>query len=358
MIITGFALGVVLGFIFQRGRFCVTGAFRDVWLSRSTRWLTAFLLAIAVQAVLVQTLISTGAISPSVPTLAITAVAAGSFLFGIGIVLAGGCATGTYYRSGEGLIGSWIALALYAFVSAVMKYGVGAGFTERLRGQTIDATTIQDTLHISAWVPVLAFAVFVGYLLVRQNRRPTTPLAALPPKKTGLAHILFEKRWTPNTTAIIVGAVAALAYPLSQATGRNSGLGITTPSANIVEYLTTGQTDLIDWGVAFVLGLIPGSYIAAKASGEFRLRAPDSATAVRAVFGGSIMGFGASLAGGCTIGNSLVQTALFSWQGWIAFGFTFLGVGVAAHFFIRNNRGAGHGSAAGQRSSASLVQIQ
>ena len=31
----------------------------------------------------------------------------GSYLFGIGIVLAGGCATGTWYRAGEGLLGSW-----------------------------------------------------------------------------------------------------------------------------------------------------------------------------------------------------------------------------------------------------------
>ncbi len=358
MIITGFALGIILGFVFQRGRFCVTGAFRDVWLSKSTRWLTAFLLAIAVQAVLVQALTSAGLISPSAPTLALAAVAGGSFLFGIGIVLAGGCATGTYYRSGEGLIGSWIALGLYAFVSAAMKYGVGADFTARVRDQTIDATTIQDTLGISAWVPVLAFAALVGYLLVRQNRRSSAPLATLPAKRTGIAHLLFEKKWTPNTTAIIVGAVAALAYPLSQATGRNAGLGITTPSANIVEFLTTGQADLIDWGVAFVLGLIPGSYIAAKASGEFRLRAPDASTAVRAVFGGTIMGVGASLAGGCTIGNSLVQTALFSWQGWIAFGFTFLGVGVAAHFFIRTGFGTRTGSGASSRTAPALVQVR
>ena len=57
MILTGLALGIALGFVFQRGRFCVTGAFRDVWLSGSTRWLTAFGLAIAVQAVLVHALL-------------------------------------------------------------------------------------------------------------------------------------------------------------------------------------------------------------------------------------------------------------------------------------------------------------
>ena len=47
--------------------------------------------------------------------------------------------------------------------------------------------------------------------------------------------------------------------------------------------------------------------------------------AVLVTGGGS--GIGASIAGGCTIGNSLVQSALFSWQGWLAFLFTFLGVG-------------------------------
>lgn len=39
MLLTGLALGIVLGFVFQRGRFCVTGAFRDVWLSLDPpRW--------------------------------------------------------------------------------------------------------------------------------------------------------------------------------------------------------------------------------------------------------------------------------------------------------------------------------
>lgn len=50
------------------------------------------------------------------------------------------------------------------------------------------------------------------------------------------------------------------------------------------------------------------------------------------------MGVGAALAGGCTIGNSLVQTALFSWQGWIALLFTFLGVGAGVKLFITNRR--------------------
>lgn len=51
------------------------------------------------------------------------------------------------------------------------------------------------------------------------------------------------------------------------------------------------------------------------------------------------MGFGASLAGGCTIGNGLVQTAMFSWQGWISLAFTIFGVWTASYFvFVRPNK--------------------
>ena len=47
----------------------------------------------------------------------------GSYLFGIGIILAGGCATGTWYRAGEGLLGSWVALFFYMTSAAAMKSG-------------------------------------------------------------------------------------------------------------------------------------------------------------------------------------------------------------------------------------------
>ncbi len=340
MIFTGLLLGVALGFVFQRGRFCVTGAFRDVWLSGSTRWLTAFGLAIAVQAVLVHSLLGAGLIKAGVPQVAWLAVIGGSFLFGIGIVLAGGCATGTYYRSGEGLIGSWIALMFYALFASIMKYGALAPFTSAALANKSELTTIHDSLGISPWFLVAVLVGVVAWALTRQRNARVATLAPTG-RRTGLSALLFERPWSPNATAVVVGVLAAIAYPLSNATGRNAGLGITTPSANIVDFVTTGNAERIDWGVLFVLGLIPGSYIAAKLAGEFRLRAPDARTAVRAMTGGSIMGIGAAIAGGCTIGNSLVQTALFSYQGWVAFLFTFLGVGVAARFFIQTHRRAG-----------------
>ena len=48
------------------------------------------------------------------------------------------------------------------------------------------------------------------------------------------------------------------------------------------------------------------------------------------------MGFGASVVGGCSIGNGLVETAIMSWKGWIALGSMILGVWFMSYFiFIR-----------------------
>ena len=161
-------------------------------------------------------------------------------------------------------------------------------------------------------------------------------IPGLKPKKTGLAHILFEKRWNPFVTAVLIGLIATLAWPLSAATGRIFGLGVTTPSANILQFLVTGNVDFINWGVYLVLGVFLGSLFEAKMSGEFRFRMPDVKTGINSAGGGLLMGFGASLAGGCSIGNGLVMTAMMTWSGWVSLLFMILGTWTASYFvFVR-----------------------
>ena len=75
-----------------------------------------------------------------------------------------------------------------------------------------------------------------------------------------------------------------------------------------------------------VLGIFLGSYIAAKGSknldGDCQILRQYAYSAI----GGIFMGFGASVAGGCSIGNGLVETATMSWQGWIALASMIIGV--------------------------------
>ncbi len=340
MVLTGLAVGTALGFAMQRGRFCVTGAFREVWVSRSTRWLTAFLIVIAVQSVGVFALDALGIITLTAGDLAPLATIGGGFIFGFAIVLAGGCATGTFYRSGEGLVGSWFALIFYALFAALMRSGPLAGLTAAARSQTVELRTIHESLGISPWWLVGALVLGVGYATTRHlAAEPRSRIAALPPRRTGLAGLLFERPWHAFATALVIGAIAIAAWPLSTAAGRPFGLGITGPSANLAGYLVTGDVELVDWGVFLILGILLGAYIAAKGSGEFRLRVPDATTIVRSIGGGALMGVGAVLAGGCTIGNAMVNTAQFSYQGWLAFGFMMLGTGAATHVFVLRHRG-------------------
>ncbi|MDN8624319.1 MULTISPECIES: YeeE/YedE thiosulfate transporter family protein [Corynebacterium] len=337
MLITGLMLGTVLGYVMQRGRFCVTGMLRDIFTLKTWRGFVALLVVIAVHAVGLAALTSLGVITPEVDDFAPFAVIIGGFLFGVGIVLAGGCASGTWYRSGEGLVGSWIALLTYGLSAAAMKAGALQGINTTLREYTVPLTTIQQSLGVSTWALALPLAVLTAFLVAKFVRVEATQpkIAQLAAKKTGLAHLVAEKPWHVYTTGAIVGVLGVIAWPLSAATGRNDGLGITTPSSDLVRFVTTGDATRINWGALLVLGILIGSYLAAKASGEFRVRVPSGTQAVRSVAGGVLMGVGAAWAGGCTVGNGMVQTSLFSYQGWGALLFIALGVGFAAKLWLK-----------------------
>lgn len=337
MLITGLVLGTVLGYVMQRGRFCVTGMLRDIFTLKTWRGFVALLVVIAVHAVGLAALTSLGVITPEVDDFAPLAVIIGGFLFGVGIVLAGGCASGTWYRSGEGLVGSWIALLTYGLSAAAMKAGALKGMNSALREYTVPLTTIQQSLGVSTWALALPLAVLTAFLVAKFVRAEAAQpkIAQLAAKKTGLAHLLAEKPWHVYTTGAIVGVLGVIAWPLSAATGRNDGLGITTLSSDLVRFVTTGDATRINWGALLVLGILIGSYLAAKASGEFRVRVPSGTQSVRSVAGGVLMGVGAAWAGGCTVGNGMVQTSLFSYQGWVALLFIALGVGFAAKLWLK-----------------------
>lgn len=331
MILTGLLVGAVLGIVMQRGRFCVTGMIRDIFMQRSWRTFVALLVVISVHALGLAALTSSGVIAPDHNTFAPAAVVIGGFLFGLGIILAGGCASGTWYRSAEGLVGSWIALAMYALSAAAMNYGALAGFNEWMKSFDTGLTTIPDAMGISPWWFAIALSILT-FFLVRHFR-------AQDAKRPKIARLGNKPAWKRPlniyTAGALVGIIGVIAWPLSAASGRNSGLGITTPTANTLQYSVTGDEGFIDWGVLLVLGLLVGAFIAAKATGEFRIRIPDATTTVRSVAGGLLMGVGACLAGGCTVGNGMVQTSLFSFQGWIALLFIAIGIGVGAKLWLK-----------------------
>ena len=123
--------GVVFGMILQRSRFCFTAAFRDPVITGSTSLTRAVFLAIAVGTIGFSALslysISTGGKpmgTDSVAPLSILTII-GGVMFGIGMVTAGGCASGTLMRVGEGFQLQWVALLCFMLGSVAGAWAMG-----------------------------------------------------------------------------------------------------------------------------------------------------------------------------------------------------------------------------------------
>ncbi|MFK3838934.1 YeeE/YedE family protein [Staphylococcus capitis] len=334
MIISGLIVGALLGFVMQRTRFCLAGGFRDMYVQKSNKMFYALLVAITVQSLGLLIFTSLGIVKVPAHTFPVVGTIVGSFIFGIGIVLAGGCATGMWYRAGEGLIGSWVALILYAITSAITKTGVLLPVMNAINKPLNVNVSVSQSTGVPNWVLVLILAIITVTLVVRTLRKPKVMVPKLKQKYTGIRHYLFERRYHSFIAGIAVGLIALLAWPMSESTGRPYGLGITTPSANLINFLISGNTKFIDWGVLLVLGIFIGSYVAARGSKEFKWRLPDKKTIRNSAIGGILMGFGASVAGGCSIGNGLVETATMSWQGWLGLASMIAGVWFMSYFIF------------------------
>lgn len=123
--------GVAFGFILQRSRFCFTASMRDPYLTGSASVTKAVLIAFAVTSIAF-TAIKYGYQANGLPIPGQSYVApisvatgVGAFLFGIGMVIAGGCASGTLMRVGEGFLMQIISFAFFIVGSLLGAYNYG-----------------------------------------------------------------------------------------------------------------------------------------------------------------------------------------------------------------------------------------
>lgn len=126
--LTAVMCGLALGFILQRGRFCLNSAFRDIIFIQDLTLFRSYLLCVVVAIIGTNLLEDAGLImtfdretghfvSTELMRQSFVPVAnvLGGFLFGLGIVLAGGCASGIVYRLGEGQIAALVAIVGFFF---------------------------------------------------------------------------------------------------------------------------------------------------------------------------------------------------------------------------------------------------
>ncbi|MGQ0571988.1 MAG: YeeE/YedE thiosulfate transporter family protein [Armatimonadota bacterium] len=112
-------LGLAIGFVMQRSRFCFAAAFRDLFMLRSGRNMKGVIVGMAVATVGFGLTMANLLPNPTLGAVAPEAhgnplglhLMLGGLLFGVGMVAAGGCTSGSLYRMGEGYAASWVAFA-------------------------------------------------------------------------------------------------------------------------------------------------------------------------------------------------------------------------------------------------------
>lgn len=342
-------IGLSLGIVLERGRFCFYCIFRDGIEDKNTTGLLSVFAAIAAGAlgyaiVFGQFLPNTSTdrlpplahIGPSSIPLAL-----GAFLFGLGMTLSGACISGHLYRIGQGYL-----RAIPALIGTIIGFGIAF-----LLWNPIYLNFISGSPTI--WLPhnfgyagslllTLVLVTLLSALAIKKGIN-SEPISGARSEKITFRAIhqkLIVDRWNPLVTGGLVGLIGTIAYlrvePLGvtrqiSTTTRNLALdnGIGPETLNGLDKMAgciALVSDVITNNGWLLIGLVGASLAAAIAGNRFKLSEITPVNTTTALVGGILLGFGSMISLGCTIGVLLSGTQAFALSGWIFFGAVFLGV--------------------------------
>jgi uncharacterized protein len=334
-----FVVGLVAGVVLYHAAFGFTWAWREFAASRRGAGLRAQMVMLGVAVAIVVPLLAAGevgdqALRGAVAPLGVT-VLIGAFMFGIGMQLGGGCASGTLFTAGGGssrmvitlaafiagsVIGAWhmplwqdapalspvsllgvlgapgaIAISLLLFAAIWM---LTAALERRRHGAAISIRDGHGSWLRGPW-PLVAGALGLAGIQIA-----TLLLAGRPWGVTGAFAL-----WGSKIAAL--GGVDVAAWPYWQ---RPDAAAALTAS------VFADVTSVMNFGI--VLGALTASSLAGRFAPVLRIPLPHVAAAI---VGGLLLGYGARLAYGCNIGAYFSGIASSSLHGWLWFAAAYAG---------------------------------
>ena len=335
-----FLVGLAAGVILYHAAFGFTGAWREVARTGRSAGLRAQMVMLGVTVLIFTPLISMGeiggiALRGSVAPVNL-GVVCGAFLFGIGMQLGGGCASGTLFTAGSGNLRMLVTLASFI------------------------AGSVLGTLHWQSWQGVPGFEPMalsrsfgvVGGILISMALFAGVYLAAAAWEKrhhgdllsttSASSPTLFRGPWPLIAGALALAAVNVATLLLA---GRPWGVtaafalwgakflgGIGIDISHWAYWSRPGQlaslngslfddiTSVMNFGI--MLGALMAASLAHKFSPSIRIPARSL---LAAVVGGLMLGYGARIAFGCNIGAYFGGISSTSLHGWLWFVAAFTG---------------------------------
>ncbi|MEM7424211.1 MAG: YeeE/YedE family protein [Pseudomonadota bacterium] len=340
--LAGALVGGLAGFALYHAAFGFTAAWRRMTRERRGAGLRAQMLLFAITCTITYLLIGYEDLigrdmHPVVMPMGL-ASALGAFVFGIGMQIGGGCASGTLFTSGGGSTRMLIVLFFFVMGSVWATAHI-PDFWQRLPALTgipnISGTSLIRTLGpIGAIAALLAFCALVVIISQRIELAAHGSLEA--PRPTGS---VWTGPWSLTLGAIALAIVAILCFLVfARPWGVTAGFALWGAKILDVAGVPVGEwaywqgwrakmlddsvfanrTSLMNFGIIF------GAMAAAALAGRFRptlsLGRRDVLTAVA---GGILMGYGARLSYGCNIGayfGGIASGSLHGWW-WLLWGF-------------------------------------
>lgn len=329
-------LGLLLGFTLFHARFGFTSAFRQFMSVGNGRAIRAHMIMLAVACTLFAPILATGfglfGTTPGGNVHAVgTSVIVGAFLFGIGMQLGGGCASGTLYHVGGGRSASFVVLFGFILGSVLGAWHWGFWVQGMPSFPEISLATSTGLGYGGAWaVSILAFAAIFAITWAIQKKHHSPAMKPLPTAK-GWMRVL-RGSW-PLWVAAVALAILNAAVLITRGTpwGITSGfalwgsqaaqsLGVDVSQwtywvgergADLHHSVLANSTSVMDFGI------IIGAFLASAAGGLFALTKVPARLLVGSLIGGLLMGYGARIAFGCNIGAYFSGIASFSLHGWV-----------------------------------------
>src|SRR5208282_234775 len=338
-----FLIGGALGLVLYHALFGFTSAWRVFIANGRGAGLRAQMLMLAVAAVLFFPALAHGSlfgqpVHGEYGAVGIS-VLVGAFLFGLGMQLGGGCASGTLYTAGGGNTRMLVTLGFFIIGSAFGAWHLPWWSAQPNVGQI-------SLISSWGWAPALAvslagFAAISALTVVIERRRHGALRSGVVTDRQGWQRFLHGP-WPllAGAVALALGNFATL-YLAGRPWGITSAFALWGSKIFAASGIDVGSwsywhsperakalhesvfsdiTSVMDFGI--MLGALLASGLAGKFNPGWKVP-PRSLFA--AVLGGLMLGYGARLAYGCNIGAYFSGIASSSVHGWLWLVAAFLG---------------------------------
>jgi len=340
-----YVLGAFGGFVLYQAHFGFTSAWRKFILYRQGEGIRAQMIMMAAASALFLPLLVKGSVlghpvSGYVFGVGVSVIV-GAFLFGIGMQLGDGCASGTLYHIGGGDANGIVTLIgfIAGSVIATTHFDVWAKMPQWKPFSFIDAFG-----PLGGFLLQLVLLAVVYYAVTVMEKRRHGQLVAAPLENRHGWKAIYKGPWPLLVGALLLAVTNALVLMIS-----GKPWGITSAfalwGAKFVQLFGIDPTAWAYWQdeakrqalanplyydttTVMDISLMVGALLAAALAGRYtkpvQWKRPTRMT-IGALIGGLMMGYGARLAFGCNIGAYFGGIASFSAHGWAWFVFAFLG---------------------------------